>query len=93
MSRKGAPADDPRDLIGEAYRMEGISVEDCRSIFFDWALGLPGDTEPAAAAARLIAHHQGPEDHPMTGLLREAVEGRPRGRRGGWRKAREGGET
>ena len=31
---------DPRNLIREAYRIEGITLADCRSIFLDWALGL-----------------------------------------------------
>ncbi|HUF56653.1 MAG TPA: hypothetical protein VMM55_08860 [Thermohalobaculum sp.] len=68
---------DPRGLIREAYRIEGIGEADCRSIFFDWALGLPADTDPAGAAAELMAHHADePADHPMTVLLSEAAEGR-----------------
>ena len=39
MIKKNAHPDDPRDLIGESYRIEGI----------------------------------GPEDHPMSVLLREAI--------------------
>jgi len=87
MSKPTKHPDDPRDLIGEAYRIEGIGREDCRSIFFDWALGLPEGRDAAEAAAALIAHHAGqPADHPMTGLLREAIEGTAtRRRRGGWR--------
>ena len=70
---------DSRGLIREAYRIDGIGEADCRSIFFDWALGLPADTDPAEAAAALLAHHAGePADHPMTGLLREAAAGRAR---------------
>ena len=66
-----APTDrhphDPRGLIREAYRIEGIGEADCRSIFFDWALGLPADTDPAGAARDLLAHHADePADHPMT---------------------------
>jgi len=41
MARKGAHPDDPRALIAEAYRIEGLGPEDARAIFFDWALGLP----------------------------------------------------
>ncbi|MEM0943425.1 MAG: hypothetical protein AAGI70_05690 [Pseudomonadota bacterium] len=77
---------DPRGLIGDAYRIEGIGKEDCRSIFFDWALGLPPGTEPKDAAEVLIAHHGGAEAHPMTVLLREAAQpAPPMRRRGGWR--------
>ncbi len=82
---------DPRGLIREAYRIEGIGAADCRSIFLDWALGLPAGTSPAEAAAALLAEHRGPADHPMTVLLRQAAEGPGgagpvrRGRRGGAR--------
>ena len=87
-----APTDrhphDPRGLIREAYRIEGIGEADCRSIFFDWALGLPADTDPAGAARDLLAHHAAePADHPMTGLLREAAEGQ--GGRAGRRRPRQ----
>lgn len=82
--KRGAHPDDPRNLIGEAFRIEGIGVEDCRAIFFDWALGLPQGTDPAAAASALRAHHRAPPEHPMTQLLEQAAEGVavPRGRRG-----------
>ena len=72
---------DPRGLIREAYRIEGLDEAGCRAIFFDWALGLPADTDPANAARELIAHHaDAPERHPMTQLLREATAGGPRRR-------------
>jgi hypothetical protein len=76
---------DPRDLIGEAFRMEGVGAADCRSIFLDWALGLPAGVAPAEAAAALLAHHAPPAEHPMTALLTEAAAGEaaPEGRRGG----------
>jgi len=90
MARRSAHPDDPRDLIGEAYRMEGIGPEDCRSIFFDWALGLK-DADAAGAAGRLLAHYADqPADHPMTGLLREAVEGKAGAKRRGGRRGRFG---
>ncbi len=84
MARKDAHPDDPRALIAEALRMEALGPEDARAIFFDWALGLPAEASPAEAAARLLAHHAPPENHPMTGLLREAAARphAPRRRRG-----------
>lgn len=75
MTWKGGHPDDPRGLIHEAFRIEGIGPEDCRSIFFDWALGLPEPAEASRAARALLAHHGAPEDHPMSVLLREAAEG------------------
>ena len=79
---KGELDIDPRGLIYEAYRME-IGPEDCRTIFFDWALGRP-EGAGADEVARLLAHY-GPANpsHPMTAVLREGVEAaRPGGRRG-----------
>jgi hypothetical protein len=76
---------DPRDLIHEAFRIEGIATESCRAIFFDWAIGLDANIDVATAASMLHAE-LGPAhpDHPMTSLLAEAATGRTpgRGRRG-----------
>ena len=76
---------DPQDLIAEAYRMEGISQADCRTIFLDWALVLPVEMDTSDAIRALLARHDVP-DHPMTAVLREGLGGMaaPR-RRGGWR--------
>jgi hypothetical protein len=78
---------DRRGLIAESYRIAGIGAGDCRSIFLDWALGLPAGVSPAEAAAALLAHHRPPAAHPMTSLLREAADTPPHagGRRGGAR--------
>ena len=46
---------DPSNLIHEAYRIEGIGLEDCRAIFFDWALGLDSGLDMVAAAKTLHA--------------------------------------
>lgn len=76
---------DPRGLILESYRMEGITEGECRSIFLDWALSLQGDV--GAGIEVLLARHGAADpDHPMTSVLREgrAPAATPR-RRGGWR--------
>ncbi|MEM6934591.1 MAG: hypothetical protein AAF526_13565 [Pseudomonadota bacterium] len=86
MANKSAHPMDPRNLIAEAYRIDGIGVEDCRSIFFDWALGLDVGINATEAAKVLLTHHGEQEDHPMTVLLREAAEGTPRPRRRRGRK-------
>ncbi|REC57045.1 hypothetical protein DRV84_08095 [Rhodosalinus sediminis] len=83
---------DPKGLIREAYRIEGITEAECRSIFFDWALALPEGAAPRAAIEALLARHaDAPEDHPMTRVLREglAESATPRRRGGARRRARD----
>lgn len=76
--------DDPRGLIRDAYAIDGIRIEECRSIFLDWAMGHPGDAR--AAIPRMIEAH-GTEGHPMTEVLRAglAVRDAASKRRGGRR--------
>lgn len=86
---KGDLAVDPRGLIREAYRME-VDAKDCRTIFFDWALGQADGATPAQI--RILLDHYGASqpDHPMTAVLREGLDRTaeaPR-RRGGWRGKR-----
>jgi len=81
---KGTP-DDPKGLILEAYRIDGITASECRSIFLDWALSLPDGADARAVIPRLLDTY-GISDHPMDGVLREGMEAANRtGRRGGWR--------
>ena len=63
--------DDPKGLVREAYRMDGISEAECRSILIDWALSLPASADYAACAARLASQDR-PARHPMTVLLASA---------------------
>ncbi len=74
---------DPKGLIAEGYKIEGITEAECRTIFLDWALSLQEDTRQAIDT--LLTRHDAP-DHPMTVVLREGlqVQARPK-RRGGWR--------
>ncbi|MBC6408499.1 MAG: hypothetical protein GDA40_10530 [Rhodobacteraceae bacterium] len=81
---------DPKRLIREAYRIEGIDAAQCRSIFLDWALGVPpeGDTQRRIA---LLLQHYAPQhpQHPMTLILRQGLGGiQPARRRGGRRRGR-----
>jgi hypothetical protein len=67
---------DPHDLIHEAYCIEGIGPEECRAIFFDWAMGLPAELDMVTAAKTLhadLARHN--PEHLMSGLLAEASQG------------------
>jgi hypothetical protein len=81
---------DRTGLIREAYRIEGITEAECRSIFLDWALKLEPDLDSAAAIRVLIARYGATAEtgtgHPMTAVLHEALAAPGRtGRRGGWR--------
>jgi hypothetical protein len=83
---------DPKGLIRESYRIEGIGLPECRSIFLDWAISVPAGTDAHALIPELLAHY-GAEapDHPMTQVLREGLAAPAQGgRRGGRRARREG---
>lgn len=73
---------DPRGLIFEAYRME-IGAAEARSIFLDWAVGLPGGVGPSEVEQLMARYGSEHPDHPMTEVLREGLARppRPRGRR------------
>ena len=65
---------DPRGLIREAYRIDGVTAPDCRAIFFDWALGRGAAEGSPEAIAALLAHYgPGRETHPMTEVLRQGT--------------------
>ncbi|HBD92412.1 MAG: hypothetical protein A2092_06905 [Rhodobacteraceae bacterium GWE1_64_9] len=80
---------DPKGLVRESYRIEGITEGECRSIFVDWALSLPvGAVVPAAAGRLIEAYAAAAPDHPMSVVLRQAQEAPPEPRRRGGRAAR-----
>ena len=76
---------DPKGLIRESYRIEGISEPECRSIFLDWAIGVPaGENARERIAQLLVIHGADAPDHPMTTVLRAGLGDAPaKGRRGG----------
>jgi hypothetical protein len=81
---------DPRGLIFESYRIDGIGPEECRSIFLDWALGVPaGEDERGYISGYLAKYEPKFPDHPMTKVLKDALEApRKTKRRGGARGRR-----
>ncbi|MGH1414660.1 MAG: hypothetical protein ACRBB0_14305 [Pelagimonas sp.] len=81
---------DPKGLIADAYRIEGIRLEECRTIFLDWALSVPVDVDTGALIAVLLERHGGEADHPMTAVLDEGLTKitAPNKRRGGVRGRR-----
>lgn len=87
IDRPGQSAIDPKGLIYQAYRIDGITASQCRSIFLDWALSLHEDQDSGAAIVELLAR-AGPDatDHPMSMVLQQGLTKttNPR-RRGGWR--------
>lgn len=76
---------DPRGLIRESYRIDGITDEECRSIFLDWAISVPvGEDSRAHVKVLLGRYAEEAPDHPMTLVLTDALSPAARtGRRGG----------
>ncbi len=76
MHSSNDPSIDPKGLIRESYRIEGISDAECRSILIDWALSLPDATATPDALRALLARHasDAPDDHPMTALLQAGLD-------------------
>lgn len=85
--RKG-DATDPKGLIAESFKIDGITYEECRSIFLDWALAVPVDADSPALIKTLLDRHPA-EGHPMRQVLEEglAAQKSPK-RRGGWKGRR-----
>lgn len=78
---------DPKGLIAEAYKIDGIKPEECRSIFLDWALSLPDGFDQHKAVQELVTGYANDApDHPMSMVLKDGLVrfAAPR-RRGGWR--------
>lgn len=66
---------DPRGLIYEAYQMEPLKEEEYRSIFLDWALGLPLEQDSIELMNQLLDVYQEEyPDHPMTAILLEGLK-------------------
>ncbi len=86
---------DPKGLIRESYRMDNMNAPECRSIFLDWAISVPGGVEPSDWITALLDEYGGDNpDHPMTIVLREALKPPARtGRRGGARSRRRESQT
>jgi len=82
---------DPKGLIRESYRIEGIGAPECRSIFLDWALSLAAGTDTRLALRRVIAEYAGDPDHPMTAVLKAGLDGGAEARRRGGRRGRQAG--
>ncbi|MFO8128224.1 hypothetical protein [Yoonia sp.] len=84
------PHFDPKGLIRESFAIEGITAPECRSIFLDWALGLPQERDVRIEVQKLIAHYAPlvPDRHPMLETLRAALHEPATPRRRGGRSGR-----
>ena len=82
---------DPRGLIRESFRIEGIRIEECRSIFLDWALFDDHEMAQSDRIKTLLAHYAtGHDDHPMTAVMTAALEEQGTPIRRGGRRGRVG---
>ena len=81
---------DPKGLIRESYRIDGITMGECRSIFLDWAISVPEGADAGEGIKALLARYgENHTNHPMTAVLREALApAAVKGRRGGARGRR-----
>ena len=52
---------DPKGLVRESYRIEGITPGECRSIFMDWALSIPVGRSVADAVRGVLGSEAGGE--------------------------------
>ena len=78
---------DPKGLVRESFRMDGITLPECRSIFLDWALSLKDAGRVAEAITALMQTYGHNKGHPMLvvmeeGLSHPATTGRRGGRAG-----------
>jgi hypothetical protein len=65
---------DPKGLVRESYRIDGITGGECRSIFLDWALSLVVGQDVPAALNRLIAEYVAANPgHPMNEVLYQGL--------------------
>ena len=66
---------DEKGLIFEAYNIENIDLNSCRTIFFDWAISLdPSINQGEAIKELLEAYSPRFPGHPMTELLIEGTK-------------------
>ena len=80
---------DATGLIREAYRIDGITDAECRSIFVDWALKLPAQFAPDRAITVLLeTYGAGTDEHPMTQVLKQGLAPAAKPKRRGGRNGR-----
>jgi len=88
MALKGNLDIDPRGLIFEAYRIDGLDIKQARSIFLDWALERAGDDMRPQLELLLETYGNGFKNHPMTAVLKEGLSQAQSPKRRGGRAGR-----
>ena len=63
---------DPKGLIFEAYRIDGITKSECRTIFLDWALSIPIEADQKSMIQVLLDRY-GADGHPMSEVLTKGL--------------------
>jgi hypothetical protein len=82
---------DPKGLVRESYRIDGITAGECRSIFMDWALSIPvGRSVPDAVRVLIATYALTAPAHPMSEVLNQALTAPDAPRRRGGRTGRQG---
>ncbi len=85
---KGNLEIDERGLIYESFRMDGITIEECRTIFFDWAIGAPAGDIKSHLQIFLDEYQAANPDHPMIETILDGMKTAPKKGRKGGRSAR-----
>lgn len=86
---KGRLAIDPKGLIYEAYRIDGITEAECRTIFLDWAISVPPGLDLSECAKELFDEYgTGNACHPMTRIISDGTRKAEPPRRKGGRNVR-----
>jgi len=86
---KGNLKIDQRGMIYESYRIQDVSLEECRMIFLDWAMNTPQGDVKTYLQELLDEYETGNENHPMTQVIRDGLKtSKTAGKRRGGRNAR-----
>jgi len=86
---KGNLKIDPRGMIFESYRIEDVTLEECRMIFLDWAMNTPQGDMKTYLQELLDEYEADHESHPMTQVIRDGLKtSKTAGKRRGGRNVR-----
>ncbi|PIB24660.1 hypothetical protein BFP76_05615 [Amylibacter kogurei] len=79
---------DPRGMIYESFRIENITIEECRVIFLDWAMFAPAGDMSEQLSQFITEYGDAYAEHPMMTVIKEGLEKTPQKRRRGGRMGR-----